>query len=293
MTIRHLRIFKAICEEGTATAAGERLCIAQPAVSLAIAELESYYEVKLFDRIGKRLLITEQGEELFQYAKHIIDLTDEIEVVLKQSKESNRVRIGASITIGRCLLPGYIRQMKKEYPDTNLEVVIDNSGKIEDFIIENKIDVGLIEGKPVHPYITTQCLKEDNFVFICSKNHPFAKESEINVRRLNGQNILLREKGSAGRQKFDALKEMYELNVHEIWESTSTEAIINGVIEGIGISILPYVLIKEAMDANKVSMFTLKNIKLKHWFSIISHKNKYQLDRVKDFINLCKESEEL
>ena len=80
MTLRHLRIFLAVCREGSATAAAEKMYVAQPTVSVAIRELESHYGVTLFDRIGRRLFLTEAGEQMRSYAQHIVALLDEMEV---------------------------------------------------------------------------------------------------------------------------------------------------------------------------------------------------------------------
>ena len=83
MTLRHLRIFVAVCETGSMTAAASQLFIAQPSISLAVSEMEEYYGVKLFDRISRKLYLTENGRRALQYARHIIDLLDEMELWVK------------------------------------------------------------------------------------------------------------------------------------------------------------------------------------------------------------------
>ena len=109
MTLRHLRIFTAVCETGSMTAASERLFIAQPSISLAISEMEEYYGVKLFDRISRKLYLTDSGRRALQYARHIIDLMDEMEQGMKNADTVGRRRVGTSITIGSYLLPGYVK----------------------------------------------------------------------------------------------------------------------------------------------------------------------------------------
>ena len=89
MTLRHLKIFVAVCETGSTTAAGEKLHIAQPSVSLAISDLEDYYGIKLFDRIGKRLHITEAGKKFLQYATHIAGLFEDMEKEIRNSDDRN------------------------------------------------------------------------------------------------------------------------------------------------------------------------------------------------------------
>ena len=100
MTLRHLRIFLAVCREGSATAAAERLYIAQPTVSVALRELESHYNVTLFDRLGRRLFLTDAGKQMRSYAQHIVALLDEMEVQAQAWEETGTLRLGSSITIG-------------------------------------------------------------------------------------------------------------------------------------------------------------------------------------------------
>ena len=106
MTLRHIRIFLAVCENGNnITRAAEQLLLAQPAVSLAIRELERYYGVKLFDRISRRLYLTETGKRFRNYAEHIASLYDLMERDLRDGDALGVLRIGCSITIGSQLMP--------------------------------------------------------------------------------------------------------------------------------------------------------------------------------------------
>ena len=198
MTLRHLKIFVTVCETGSATAAGDKLHIAQPSISLAISELENYYGIKLFDRIAKRLHITEAGKNFLQYATHIVGLFEDMEKEIKNFDAIGIIRIGASITIGNYLLPAYISQFKKTHPQIDIKVIIDNSEKIQQYILSNRIDIGLIEGAVHSSYIKFHKFRDDELVMICGNNHPFAKKA-IEITKLKGESFILRETGSAGR----------------------------------------------------------------------------------------------
>ena len=147
MTLRHLRIFLAVCREGSATAAAEKMYVAQPTVSVAIRELESHYGVTLFDRIGRRLFLTEAGEQMRSYAQHIVALLDEMEVRSQDWEETGTLRLGSSITIGTVQLPGISARLQKLYPKLRIEVMICNSDTVEAALLNNEIDLGLIEGE--------------------------------------------------------------------------------------------------------------------------------------------------
>ncbi|MFT9494694.1 LysR family transcriptional regulator [Anaerosolibacter sp.] len=288
MTLRHLKIFVAVCETGSATAAGEKLFIAQPSISLAIAELEDHYGIKLFDRISKRLQITETGKHFLQYTTHIVDLFENLEREVKNFETMGVLRIGSSITIGNYLLANYIAEFKQTHPQINAKVIIDNSDAIQQRVLTNQIDIGLIEGIMHSDYIIDQKFRDDELILICANNHPFAVQQSVELFQLKKENLILRESGSGGRELFDSTMTMLGLEISPAWESTSTQAILSAVRANLGISVLPYLLVKESLDRKEIIQFRVKEIQLKRHFSIIYHRNKFLTQSAKDFIALCK-----
>ncbi len=288
MTIRHLRIFVAITETGSATAAGKKLKIAQPSISLAISELEEYYGIKLFDRIAKRLHITDAGKNFLQYATHIVSLFEDMEKEVKNIDELGVLHIGASITIGNYLLPQYIIDFNKIHPQLDVKVTIEDSARIQEYVLTNQIDIGMVEGKVHNPNIIKKQFTDDHLVMICPIDHQFANKKNILLAQLRDEKFLLREKGSAVRELFDNIMSVHGLEVEISWESISTQAIVRAVKSNLGISLLPYMLVKDALDRNEISQFSVKGIKLDRQFSIIYHQNKFLTRGAKDFIKLCK-----
>lgn len=288
MTLRHLKIFVAVCKTGSATAAGEKLYIAQPSISLAISELEDYYGIKLFDRIAKRLHITEAGKQFLQYATHIVDLFEDMEREVKNFDKMGVIRIGASITIGNYLLPDYITKFKQLYPKMDVKVMIDNTDKIQQYILSNQIDIGLIEGIVHSPYLLEEKFSDDELILICSNNHPFAQREGILLPQLQQEELILREVGSAGREIFDSTMITQGLEISPAWESSSTQAIVHAVQANLGVSVLPYLLVKDYIDRKEISQFQLKGIQFKRSFCVIYHCNKFLTESAKDFIAICK-----
>jgi len=288
MTLKHLKIFVTVCETGSATAAGEKLHIAQPSISLAISELEDYYGVQLFDRIAKRLHITEAGKNFLQYATHIVGLFEDMEKEIKNFDTTGIIRIGASVTIGNCLLPGYVTKFKQIHPQMNVRVIIDNSEKIQQYILSSQIDIGLIEGVVHSPYIIEHKFRDDELVMICGNDHPFAYQKNIEISKLQSESFILREAGSAGREIFDSTMTLHGLEIIPVWESTSTQAIVRAVQANLGISVLPYLLVKDSLDRKEISQFQINGIRFQRNFSVIYHKNKFLTESAKDFIALCK-----
>lgn len=288
MTLRHLKIFVTVCETGSATAAGEKLYIAQPSISLALSELEDYYGIKLFDRIAKRLHITEAGKHFLQYATHIVGLFEDMEKEVKNFDAMGFIRIGTSITIGNYLLPDYVAQFKQTHPNMDVKVVIDNSDKIQQYVLSNQVDVGLVEGIVHSTYIVENKFRDDELVLICGNSHLFANQKNINIYKLQQESMILREPGSAGREIFDSMMITHGLEISPAWESTSTQAIVRAVQANLGLSVLPYLLVKDALDRKEISQFTIKGIRFERSFSVIYHRNKFLTESAKDFISLCK-----
>lgn len=290
MTLRHLKIYVAVCDHGTLTAAGKELYIAQPAISLAISELEAHYGVKFFDRISNRLHITDIGKQFRQYAQHIISLYEEMEHNIMDGDGLGTLRVGSSITIANCFLPDLINSLKIKHPQISVEVIVQNSEVVESNILNNHIDVGLIEGGIHNSYIESIEFMEDKLVFIVPNNHVLSGRKKVEVQELNHKDFLLREQGSAGREIFDGIVDTYGLSVNRLWQSTSTQAIIRAVEKGIGISILPYMLVEEQIKKGKVNTFDLSDISLSRNFSVIYHKNKFLSQSALDLIEICKET---
>ena len=228
MTLRHMKIFVMVCRCKSVTTAAEKLGIAQPAVSLAIKELEQYYGIRLFDRISHKMFITEEGRQLLQYANKIVALFDEIEYDIRNWDSFGILRIGSSITIGTCLMPDYVRRFRAQYPKFKVLVTIDNSAEIEKKILENQLDFALIEGAVHYDSIVCHRFLKDELVLVCGARDE-SYPDEVSVEELAELPFILREKGSGTRELFDSTLLTKGITVTPEWESISTEAIVSAI----------------------------------------------------------------
>jgi len=288
MTLRHLKIFATVCKENSITLAAKKLYISQPAVSAAIKELEIFYGSPLFDRISKKLYLTEAGKTVYQYAIHITSLFDELEENIKnQTSETGSIKIGSSITIGTHLITEYIQKFSKQHPNVKPYVTIDSSDVIEHMILNNELDFGLIEGFVHSGDIISHEFIHDELIVICSPQNPLIYKDNLNISDLSNQNFLMREKNSGTRELAESILSLNGISLHPLWESSSTEAIINGVSGDIGISILPLQLTAEYLKQKKVMRLNVNNVNFDRQYHIIYHKNKYLSPAVAAFIKLC------
>lgn len=287
MTLKHMKIFIAVSQEKSVTKAAQKLHLSQPAVSVAIKELEDYYGIKLFDRISRKLFITENGNQFLRYARQIISLFDEMEKGVKDWDSFGLLRIGSSITIGTCLIPQYVKQFSAQYPKVKINVTIDNSSVIEKKIISNQLDFALIEGFAQSDSIISQSFLEDELILVCGADHCLSNISEISLDELIMQTLILREQGSGTRELLDSTLFTRGTTVIPAWESISTEAIISAVSNGIGVSVLPYKLVKRDLDEHRLVRVKITDIEFKRSFNIIYHKDKHLSNSALAFINMC------
>lgn len=289
MTFRHLKIFVSLYENNfntTKTAASMHMT--QPAVSLAVKELEQYYGIALFDRIGNRLKITPAGLRFYEYSSHIIALFDEMDNSMKNWDLAGTIRVGSSITIGSQFLPAYVNSFQSRYPGTRVKAQIAPSKQLEQMILNNELDFALIEGSSHNPSFICEEYMEDHLTVICPANGQFQPGQEISIHEFCQQNFLLREHGSGTRETFENTIAAAGFSIEPIWEAVSTTALVNAVISGIGISILPHRMIADAIQQGQVIAVTVKGLEFKRKFNIIYHQKKFLTAAARSFIELCR-----
>ena len=282
-----MRIFVSVFQKNSITKAAQELHLAQPSVSLALRELEDYYGIRLFDRIGRHIAPTECGKEFYRYAVHIVSLFNEMEKKMRNWDTFGTLRIGASITIGTHILPVLIHRYQDQFPDLMIEAKVSKSASIEDEIIHNGIDLGLIETQPSHPDLRAVPFMTDSMCAITAPDHPLASVKSISLAELSRFPFLMREKGSAGRKLLDAAFSLQQMSVSPRWESTSTQALVKAVAEGLGVSVLPYLIVKKDIEEGTVRQIPL-NQPIRRNLNVIYHKSKLLTDNMKSFIELCK-----
>ena len=292
MTLRHMIIFRTVYESDcNSTKAAEKLHMTQPAISLAIKELEQYYGVRLFDRIGRRLKITDSGKLFLQYAIHITDLFEDMETGLRDWDSKGILRVGASITIGSQFMPGYVKAYAEICPGIDVRVVVEQSDSLEHKILTNALDFALIEGIPVDSRIVAETYMHDQLCVLCSPDKGWKQGQTITQEEFKKQRFLLREKGSGTRDVFDQVTARAGLHIVPAWEAMSTSTLINAAVTGLGIAVLPERMIQPALKSGRIITVNVENLDFRRSFYIIRHKDKFLMPSANKFISLCKREE--
>lgn len=287
MTIRHMRIFIAVYEEMNMTRAAQQLHIAQPAVSRAIQEMEHYYGVRLFERLGRGLCATECGRELYGYALHVDETFGELERRLLNWDATGVLRVGATTAIGNCELPGLVRRFMSARPGMRVRARVANAQELTQALMAGELDIALTEGASVSPELISQPFGGDVLTLIVAQSSRLCEPEQVALDDVLREPLLLREPGSACRALVDRLLEERGRAVEPAWESASTQALVRAVEAGLGVALLPERLVRDDVAAGRVCARAIQGVELRYEFSAVWHKHKYLTAAVKAFIDLC------
>lgn len=289
MTIRHLKVFTTVADAGGMSAAAKELHVSQPTVSQAIAELEKYYGVKLFERLSQKLYLTKEGELMLSFSRHILDSFEQMEADMNHAAKKPSLRIGCSVSVGTCLINDILDEAEEKMPDCEIRVIVANSSDIEQAVLSNEVDLGIVEGivKSKDLLITPVC--EDELVVVCGKNHTLAKKKKVTLKQLTGQNYISRESGSTERNQIEKIFDEYGLQLKKTFCSTNTEAIKNAVIKGRGIAVFSRRMIEKECAGGKLVILPLEGISVTRNINLVIHKNKYLSSSIQTLKEILKE----
>lgn len=285
MNIRHLTVFLTVCEHMNMTRAAEELYMTQPSVSQMIAELEQYYNIRLFERLNRRLYLTEAGKRLQSYARHIINLEAEAKKNLADLNGGGVLRIGAGQTVGAYLLPEIIAQFKNQFPDVEVFSRVENTRVIEQFLLEDTLDIALLEGQIHSPDLVEESFLDDDLAVACAPNHPLIKKAHISARDLSPYGFIIREEGSGTREIF--ANQMHTLGIQ--WKETgiynSTDAIKNAVQNNLGLGILPILAIQQEIMDGTIHLLHVTDLNLRRKLTLVFHRQKYFSNAMNSFVS--------
>lgn len=286
MNIRKLRIFYETAIHLNMTKVAKSLYISQPSVSQAIGEIEDELGVKLFDRIGRKILLTHEGESYLNYTRRILNLYDEASETMKKmsNSELGKINIGASTTIGIYILPDIIRNFAEKNNNIEISLIIKNTENIEKLILENKVDFAFIEGDIHSEEINYKKVWEDEIVFITPKTEEWEKIKILSRDTLMKENFIMREEGSGTREIVQNYLTRNDINYKIYMELGSGEAIKKTVEAGLGIGCISKLCIKDEIFNDKLLVKRFEAGNIKRDLSLIYHKDKFISRNMEVFI---------
>jgi len=289
MNERWLRIINELSICGKMTLVADKLNISQPAISKAVREMEEYFGVRLFDRIGKRMVPTYAGEVYQGYVQRILNQYAESREAIQDilAMKCGSIKLGASTTSGIYVLPDIVGQLVKLYPGIDVSIIIENTSQIAELIINNAVDFAFVEGSIHKKNIVIDEFCKDNLTMIVPSGHAWAKAGFIDPKRLIEEKLIMRESGSGTREVFENVLNANQIPYNVTFELGNTEAIKNAVAAGLGISCVSERCIVKELAAGTLEKVELSGIEIKRPFNLIYHQDKCMTERFNTFVEMA------
>lgn len=240
LSLNQLRAFYYAANSGSITRAADRLFITQPAVSLQIKALETQCGVKLFVRTKKILELTDPGKRLYLVAQKIFSLVGEAERILSEESEFilPPLRIGSTKTLVRHFLAKYISKFRKAFPRIQIQLGEGSSEDMLKSLLEDRNDLAIVGRLPYDERLRVIPFIQDELVLLAAPGHPLCSRERVSVEDLEGETLILREKGSGTRRVIDQLFEEKGIFTSAFIETGNVDFLKEMVRQGNGITLL-------------------------------------------------------
>lgn len=287
MNLNQLKIFYLAAKNGSLSLAAQKLFITQPAVTKGIQRLQEHYDMKFIDHVGKRLVLTDAGEALYAIAEKIFALESQAEASIRdfQQRKRGRIRILSSESFGDYYLPQIIIQFSKAHPLVQISMDILPTDQVASRTADLKNDIGFISYPVEHNKLVVKEVFEDRLVIIAPNGHPLTRKTDLKPIDLEGQWLVMHEKGSAPRRAIDAYIRKHQLSVKIPLEMSSNRAIKRAVEEGIGIALISSKVAQEQVKAGRITAIPLSDPSMKRKFYMVHHRDKYLSESLRDFMD--------
>ena len=286
-SLRQLEVFLATARYENVTRAADALAMSQSAASGALKELEGQFDVQLFDRIGKRLQLSELGIQLRPQAQSLLDQARALEQSLSGEDVLGNLEVGATLTIGNYLAVDMIADFHGSNPEVNIALQIANTEVIAERVAGFELDMGLVEGEYHHADLETLHWRRDELVVFAAPDHPLAQSRRVSDRQLIELPWIVRERGSGTRQAFDRAMHGIVTDLQIALELQQPKAIKRAVAAGLGVGCLSRISVQEEFSGGSlVPLSVLGRDFRREWF-IITHRHKYHSTALQQWLKLC------
>jgi DNA-binding transcriptional LysR family regulator len=286
LNLRQLEVFVATARAGSTRAAADRIARSQSAASAALAELEAALGGQLFDRVGRRLLLNENGRALLPRARALLDQAAELESLFSGALAAP-LHVAASFTIGEYLLPDLVARWTGAQPRSRIRLRIANTSDVVAAVAGFEVDVGFIEGLQTHPDLVVRPWLRDELVIVAAPGHALAGARAVTARQLAAATWILREHGSGTRQATDTWL-LNHLDRQQVgFELGSTEAIKRLVAAGAGLGCLSRHAVAQALDAGWLVELRTRLPSAERRLALAVHRDKLPGRSTQAFIAYC------
>lgn len=270
VTFRQLKIFEAVARHLSFTRASDELHLTQPAVSMQIKQLELETGVPLFEQIGKRVFLTEAGEELQRYSRSISTLLTEAEQVFEEMKGLKRGRLKIAVaSTANYFVPRLWATFRMRHPDVSVSLDVTNRAGLLRALAENQTDLVIMGQAPQDLDLVAESFMRNPLVVIAPPTHALCGERDIPLQWLQGETFLIREQGSGTRSLMERVFAEKALDPAMPIEMSSTEAIKQGVEAGLGLAVLSLHTLEMELALKRLAVLNVEGFPvLRDWYIV-------------------------
>jgi len=294
--LRQLEIFCKVAELRSFSKAARAVRLTQPTVSEHIASLEDAVGAKLFDRLGREVVLTRSGELFHRYARQFMSLKEETRQAFDELLGVGRgeIQIGASTIPGEYILPRIIGRFRHQYPQIAVRVLVADTETIVRGVVAGECELGIVGSHWKMPHLVLQPLWDDELVLAVPAGHPWARRRQVSVQELLGEPFILRESGSGTRcimeeaLRGSGISGARELNV--VAEFGSSTAVKEGIIHGVGVSVLSVRAVEAEVKAGVLAALSIRGLDLKRSFYLARDSRRSISPLCKAFLEFLEQS---
>ena len=281
-----LKVFNTVAKRLNFTRAAEELFITQPAVTKYIQEIEVFYKCKLFERNGTKIKLTTAGLSLLKYTEILFEVYRDLEFELSVLNENAKgtLMLGASTTIAQYVLPKYLALFKQKFPDIKIELTNGNTEYIENLLVENKIDLGLIEGQSKRQYIKYTPFLKDEIVMCASITNHSIKKSTLALTDLPKLPMIIREQGSGSLEVVVAALKKVNVKLSQLaieMVLDNSESIKSYLLHSDSFAFLSIHSVLKELKNNEMKIIDIKGLDIQRYFYyIIQQGNNHPLSEL-------------
>lgn len=291
MELRTLTTFLKVASLNSFSKAAAELDYTQAAVTIQIQQLEKELSAQLFERFGKKITLTYQGKLLQQYANQILQLSEEAKQALQTSQTlCGHVRIGTIESLCTSIFPSLLCQYHKQYPEVSISIETSSPGLLLKEMNSNQLDiVYLLDKKLYHPDWIKAIEEPEDIVFVASSSHPLVKKKSLQIDDILSYDIILTEKAASYRYELEQYLHSKNKKIQPYLEIANTQFILQMLMDGEGISLLPRYCIEKNTCRN-LTILKPRGFHLQVWHQILYHKNKWVTPEIEAFLAIVKEN---
>lgn len=275
LTLRQLQCFSAVARNLSFTRAAEELHLTQPAVSMQIRQLEQQAGLPLTEQLGKRIHLTEAGEEVFRYARAILQEVEELDAVLDGLKglAGGHLRI-AAISSANYFAPRLLGTFHQRHPDVAVSINVTNQSRVVQQVIDNEVDMAIMGQPPDDTNLDAIAFMDNPLIIVAPPSHRLASRKRITLRDLEKEVFLTREPGSGTRGAMFRFFREHELELNTGMELGSLSSIKQGVQAELGLGLLPRGAVQVELMLGRLVELKCRGLPIRrHWF-VVLHKGK-------------------